>query len=309
MNDIGNYADIGIVHFMAFPNIRDDEGFLKSIYKIVLDPYFNCIEITAIPDVNLRTEVKRILKTSGIKVVYGCQPLLLREGLNLNSLEPEKRKEAVRVVLEGIDDAYDLGARSLAFLSGVYDSNKINAHIEALTISTLEILEYAKKYEDMNVVLEIFDHNVDKKSLIGPSNRALDYIRKVEERICISNFGFMVDLSHIPLIGEGIVDNVKSISHYIKHAHIGNCIISDPNDIGFGDKHPRFGFPNSSIGLPEIKIYLEALLDIGYLDNKNIQILSFEVKPFEDEDPDVVVASSKRYLQNAWRSIHNKRHE
>jgi hypothetical protein len=39
---------------------------------------------------------------------------------------------------------------------------------------------------------------------------------------------------------------------------------------------------------------------VGYLNKKNPPILSFEVKPFGDEDPDLVIANAKRTLETAW---------
>jgi hypothetical protein len=46
--------------------------------------------------------------------------------------------------------------------------------------------------------------------------------------------------------------------------------------------------------------YLRVLLKIGYLSRKQPRILSFEVKPFGDEEPEVVIANAKRVLNQAW---------
>ena len=44
-------------------------------------------------------------------------------------------------------------------------------------------------------------------------------------------------------------------------------------------------------------------IDIGYLNKKSPPIVSLEVKPFGDEDPDIVIASSKRTLNEAWARL------
>jgi hypothetical protein len=49
--------------------------------------------------------------------------------------------------------------------------------------------------------------------------------------------------------------------------------------------------------------FLRVLKGIGFLNEKNPPIVSFEVKPFGDEDPDIVVANAKRTLNRAWALV------
>jgi hypothetical protein len=49
--------------------------------------------------------------------------------------------------------------------------------------------------------------------------------------------------------------------------------------------------------------FLKVLKQIGFLNEKNPPIVSFEVKPFGDEDPDVVIANAKRTLNMAWSKV------
>lgn len=48
---------------------------------------------------------------------------------------------------------------------------------------------------------------------------------------------------------------------------------------------------------------MRVLLDVGYLDGKTPKYISFEVKPWKDEDPDLVVANAKRVLNAAWANV------
>ncbi|SHE43281.1 hypothetical protein SAMN02746064_00478 [Alkalibacter saccharofermentans DSM 14828] len=48
---------------------------------------------------------------------------------------------------------------------------------------------------------------------------------------------------------------------------------------------------------------LEVLLSTGYINKDNPLVLSFEVKPFGDEDPDIVIANAKRTLNDAWIKV------
>jgi len=293
---------VGLVHFMAFPATIKGEGpVYETIRKIAVDDYFSAIEITTIKDPETRLAVKKMLETSHMTVAYGAQPRLLTTGMNINSLVEEERQKALDNLMQGIDEAYEIGASSFAFLSGNYDENKKEEAFQALVKSTNEICAYAKSKGDMKIALEVFDYDVDKRSVIGPADLALRYAKEI--RKAHDHFGLMVDLSHIPLIHETIEESLLPVKDYIVHAHIGNCVVKSPDMPAYGDVHPRFGFPNGENDVDEVVEYLKVLLDIGFLNTQTPPVVSFEIKPFGDEDADVVIANAKRVLNLAWARV------
>lgn len=293
---------VGLVHFMAFPETMRGHGpILETIKKVVLDDYFSAIEITTVNDPGVRQKVKSLLESSHMQVAFAAQPRLLTTGLNLNDTNEEGRQKALANVKEGIDQAYELGATGFSFLSGIYDEARKEEAFDRLVDSTNEICAYAKSKGDLKISLEVFDYDVDKKSLVGPASLALRYAQTI--RKTHDHFGLMVDLSHIPLIHETIEESLLPVKDYITHAHIGNCVVKSPDMPAYGDVHPRFGFPNGENDVAEVTHYLKVLLDIGYLNTENPPIVSFEVKPFGDEDPDVVIANAKRTLNLAWARV------
>ncbi|MDB5248613.1 MAG: Xylose isomerase protein barrel [Segetibacter sp.] len=296
------YMKVGLVHFMAYPATIKGEGpILETIRKLALDDYFNAIEITTIKDPEERKAVKKMLDTSHMTVAYGAQPRLLTTGLNINDLNEEGRLKALQNLKEGIDEAYEIGATGFAFLSGKYEEATKDDSYQALIKSTKEICAYVKSKGNMTVALEVFDYDVDKKSLVGPADIALRYAKEIREEH--EHFGLMVDLSHIPLIHETIEESLLPVKDYIIHAHIGNCVVKSPEMPGYGDLHPRFGFPNGENDVDEVVDYLRVLLQIGFLNDKKPPIVSFEIKPFGDEDPDIVIANAKRTLNEAWARV------
>jgi sugar phosphate isomerase/epimerase len=110
----------------------------------------------------------------------------------------------------------------------------------------------------------------------------------------------MLDLSHFPLQHETPRDALYAARDHLVHAHMGNCMMRDPGLAGYGDQHPRFGIPGGENGVPQLAEYLRVLREIGYLNEKNPQILSFEVKPLGDETSGIVIANAKRALREAW---------
>lgn len=296
------YMRVGLVHFMAYPStIRGEGPVVETIRKVAVDDYFDVIEMTTVKNDADRLTVKKMLETSKMTITYGGQPRLLTTGLNINDLNEDGRQKALANLKAGIDEAYELGASGFAFLSGKYEEAKKEQAFEALVHSTNELCAYTSSKGNMRVALEVFDYDVDKKSLIGPAGLALRYAKEIRKEH--AHFGLMVDLSHIPLIHEAIEESLIPVKDYIIHAHIGNCVVKSPELPAYGDVHPRFGFPGGENDVEEVIHYLRVLMEIGYLNTKNPPIVSFEIKPFGDEDPDTVIANAKRTLNEAWARL------
>ncbi|MGE4282385.1 MAG: sugar phosphate isomerase/epimerase family protein [Clostridia bacterium] len=296
------YMKVGLIHFMAYPATIKGEGpILETVKKIAVDDYFDAIELTWIKDAETRKQVKKMLDSSHMTVAYGGQPRLLTTGMNINDLNEEGRQKAIDNLKEGIDEAYEIGAAGFAFLSGKYEEATKEDSFQALVKSTKELCAYAKSKGSMKVVLEVFDYDIDKKSIIGPVALAKRFAEEIRKEY--DNFGLMVDLSHIPMLRETSAESILPIKDYLVHAHMGNTVIKDSSFEAYGDTHPRFGFPNSENDVDELVEYLRVLKDIGFLNTQNPPILSFEVKPWGDEDPDIVVANAKRVLNQAWAKL------
>lgn len=305
IESIHKYAKIGLIHFMAYPSTINGEGPIEeTIRKIAVDDYFDAIEITWIKDGETRKRVRKMFDSSHLTVAYGAQPRLLITGQNINDLDESKRQIAIANLKEGIDEAYEMGAVGLGFLSGKYTEDKKEEAYQALVKSTKEICAYAESKGDLNIAHEVFDYDIDKCVLVGPVHLAKRYA----EEICteFDNFGLMVDLSHLPILHESARHSLIPVKDYIIHAHMGNCVMADKNDPAYGDAHPRFGYPGGENDVEELVEYLKVLFEIGYLDSNNRRILSFEVKPVGDEDPDIVVANAKRVLNLAWAMLEIK---
>lgn len=299
---IHKYMKVGLIHFMAYPECGKGEGpILETLKKIAMDDYFDAVEISWIKDDNVRKKAKKILETSHLAVAYGAQPRLLTTGLNINDINEGKRLEALKTLKDGIDEAYEMNSKGFAFLSGKYKEDKKEEAFQALLKSTRELCSYAKEKGNMKVLLEVFDYDVDKKSLIGPAALAKRFAKEITEQY--DNFGLVVDLSHIPQLHETIEESILPVREYILHAHMGNCVIKDPKLPAYGDQHPRFGFPNSECDVDELTEYLKVLKFIGFINKENPPIISFEIKPYGDEDPDLVIANAKKVLNNAWARV------
>ena len=293
----------GIVHFMAYPVLLGEGPILETLKRMVNDDFFEEVEITWIKDREIRKKAQQMLETSGVEVKYGAQPRLLSQKLDLNSLDDNERSKAVQEIKEAVDDAVDLGIYDIGILSGKHpgEEDKVAA-MDQLENSLNELCAYAGE-KSATIALEVFDKEIDKKCLIGQAADAREIASRVTARH--SNFGLLVDLSHIPLLGESPAEALRPVAQYVRHIHIGNCYMKDTNDPAYGDLHPRFGYPGGENDVDEIVSFLQELFHIGYLkkDGSARGIVAFEVKPVGDEDPDLVIANSKRKLEEAWRKL------
>ena len=101
-----SFMNIGLVHFMAYPETIKGEGpILETLIEICKDDFFTAIEISWIKDKKIKEEAKKVLESSHLTITYGAQPRLLINKLDLNSLCLKERKEAVEDVKRGIEEA------------------------------------------------------------------------------------------------------------------------------------------------------------------------------------------------------------
>ncbi len=301
--DLHNYMKVGIVHFMAFPATASGQGpLLENIRKIADDAFFGAIEITAIPNAETRAAVAKYLATAGLIVGYGAQPVELGNKLDINSVDPAKRQAAVDRLKLAIDEAYELGAKRFAVLSGPYPGpEQHQAALAALIDSLDQLCTYAESKGSMSVVLEVFDRTIDKKSLIGPTAEGVEVSQIVRRKH--PNFGLMIDLSHLPLQFEAAREALSTAGDHLVHAHIGNCVVKEQGHALYGDLHPRFGCPGGENDVPQVVDFLRELISIGYIGPGKQNVVAFEVKPYAPETSGAVVAQAKRTLMEAWARL------
>ena len=298
MNDnLHSYMKVGIVQLMAYP----ETDTVESIRKIAEDEFFGAIEIATVPE-DIRDEVMQILGASHLVIGYVGQALLVNNKLDLNSLVPQQREAAISMIKGGVDEAYMLGARQLAVLSGPAPAkSKYDQAKELLIDSLSQICSYAQSKGKIGITMEIFDREYDKKCLIGPTPEAVEVAREVKRNY--PNFGLMIDLSHLPLLKEKPDYAVKTAKNYLAHVHIGSCILKDKSHPAYGDKHPPFGLAAGENDVEEVRLFLKALMEIGYIGAGKQNVVAFEVKPLSGQNPDVVVANAKRTLMEAWARL------
>ena len=294
-DSIKKYFQVGTITWMSYPGVPQND----VIRKIAKDDWFDAVEVCKYADDEAREEGKKLLAQSHLKVCYGAQPRLLGPKLNPNDLDEEGRKKAEATLIEAVDEAEYLGAQGIAFLSGKWCEEKKEEGYQQLLKTTRAVCDYAKT-KNMNVELEVFDFNVDKASIIGPAPLALRFAEDM--RTTHNNFGLLVDLSHFPITFETSKFVIQTLRPYITHLHFGNAVAIEGCE-GYGDLHPRLGFPNGSNDTPEVLDFLRVLKEEGFFRADAPLVLSMEVSPRSYEDADIILANTKRVLNRAWAML------
>ncbi len=287
---IHKYFLLGTVHWMSYPKLDP----MESLQAICGDDFFDAVEVKGFGEKNV--EAKAMLKQSRLRVCYGAQPRLLGPKLNTNAIDEEDRKKAEATLLEAVDEAKELGAKGIAFLAGRWDNETKERAYGQLLKTTENVCDYAAA-RGMTVELEVFDFDMDKAVLIGPAPYAAEFAADV--RATHSNFGLLVDLSHFPTTYETSRFVIETLREYITHLHFGNAVV-EPGCDGYGDLHPRLGYPNGANDVLELVDFLRVLRQEGFFRAEDPLVLSMEVAPRPGEDERIVLANTKRALNRAW---------
>ncbi|HEX2923708.1 MAG TPA: TIM barrel protein [Chloroflexota bacterium] len=308
IGSIYGYTKVGIVHFKAFPEtVRGEGKIVETLAKIAEDDFFTAVEVGWMKDVRVRNEARKLLEESHLAVYYATQPAILSQKLSLNALDPAERRKALNQVKNCVNEAYDLGARAVRLIAGKDPgAEKRPEAMKMLVDSIHQICEYAKEEGEIGITLKIFDRDIDKENLIGPFSDARALAMEVVPEH--PNFGLLADLSHFPLLREKPEEAIPLIKPYLRHAHIGNCIMRDRRHPVYGDLQPRFGIPGGEIDTEDVADYFNVLWENGFFHQKEMPVISAEVRPLlAGEREEVILANAKRVFRESW-AMFRRRH-
>ncbi len=295
-----NYFHMGMVFEMAYKQSPT----LENLGKLLADPFFKAIEIRNpghLPQLE-QQQLPGKLKTANVTVSYQTQPILLYEaGYNLNTADPKVRERTVARLEKEIDEAYRLNAVNISLCSGKYledesTEQQLNSLVETLT----HLCEYAGK-RGLDILLEPFDRDLDKKMFVGDLDLTLQVVEAMKPGA--ANFGILIDTARLPMFSQEPRHLLTALNESLRQVHIGNCVIHDKNHPAYGDRHPWFNIDGSGYSEKNLTEFLQALKETGIIYPGSDKIVSLEVQPVNGEDPDLLVANLKRAFLAAWARV------
>ncbi len=305
------YIDVGIVLPKLFSGIADDKNrFFEGLMTILTDPFFTTVEVSYTPEEEIVEMTRDYTRLAGAQVVFNGGDAVRRLGMDLSSLDEEKRAASVESGKRLIDQCYQEKARIMHVVTGKYTGEEEkDAMLAAFEKSLAELCAYAVEAGEqeeyvLTVSVETGDRYYDRHYLLGPTNEAVAIVRRVKEKY--ENVGILLDQSHFPVMREDPHKALWQARDYLSHVHIGNSYVKDMEKPYFGDKHLPFGVPDSEVGVEELARFLTTLREIGFFDRTSVTrkpLVSFEVGPFGDEPEELVIANVKRVFIEAWQKI------
>lgn len=301
-------CEFGLVHPLAFLACRAGEGpVIESLQKIVDDVAFGAVEIAPPKDPAVRKQARDLLAASKLTVVYLPVLPILLEDLGIGSADADKRAFAMARLRGLLDEAIEFDA-PMAMIMAPRDVAVAErpAALERFWADVQALCDYADAQATrtrLNITLENFDRDVEKKRLIGPSVEAAAFADSVDR----ANFGLTIDLSHLPMLRETPAQALRAAGRHLIHAHIGNCVIDHPQSKLFGDFHPRFGHPEGVNDLPEVIEFLKQLNAVDFFAKARQRlgctpVVSMEIRQ-SDESSEAVLANGKRTFMRAWAGV------
>jgi sugar phosphate isomerase/epimerase len=297
-----SFMKVGIIHHQICRDSTIGSEIMDHYRRIAEDEFFGGVEVRVPVPAEIRNDLMNLLQSSILLVGIGGGPSVPGRTLNPSSPDPAVRKDTISYLKELVDEAYLFKAVRLTASSGPVPPAKEISQAKKLFAESLEeVCEYAEGRGNLVVAAECMDRDVDRKRLLGPARDAAEVAALVRRNH--ANFGLVVDLGHIPLLGESADHAITVVKDYLVHAHIGNCLISDKSNPLYGDKHPPFGTPGTVNDVDQLEAFLKALLKIGYIGPGKQNMVSFEVRPLDGQLPEVIIANSKRTLMEAWAKL------
>lgn len=275
---------------------------VDAIKRIADEDFFRGIEIDVIEEANDRKRIKNVIDSKGIVLTQWMTSIILREKLNISSIDKALRKKSIMRIKEYINSAAECGVTNLAVISGPDPGLKLRKFAtESLYDSLCELTDSVSEYNSMRVIIEPLDRGVHKNMLIGPTNEAISLVNKV--RKLYPEIGISWDSAHVALCGENIYESLELSCGYISQIHLSNAVL-DVNHPDFGDYHIKMGSPGFLNKQTIARIFKKAI-DIG-LFIKVKPCVSIEVRTKEGNDPSRGKDYCKKVLLDAWDFLMEK---
>ena len=279
---------VGIVTFMAFPDLLQSENKAEKLKPVIDDPFFDLLEIPSINDQEWQSIQDYVHSTRGsMNFALGLQPKVLG-GVNPSSTNEEERKKAEEILVNEVEKAGERGIIGVEVCSGPYTEEKEKAK-EAFVKTISTMATKASKY-GISIFVETFDASWDKRRLLGP----IDFSAKVIEEIreTHNNVYLLWDLGHAPMLNE-TPEVLRQYGDLIGHIHIG-CTKEAGGKLY--DRHPGFYRPGAINTEKDVMELLTVLHDIKYKG-----AIGFEIKPEEGQHPLEVIHTTKSVLMRAFQ--------
>jgi len=305
-NSIREYARIGLVHHMLYPDCgeRPDEhvSTLKALAAREDIETFDC----CLPyDKTTRSELIPALRDCGKSdITFATHFFPLRKH-SFCDPSPPAQAQARMIVKDMVECAAAIGATGFIFASGGPSPNAATPAHHGAFAEFCHWLSGELKPHGITAMLEPFDTTVDKKFLYGPTAECVELIESLKPDI--DNLGIELDMAHVPLMNESFEQAIRTVAPYLRRVHLGNCVLREKAHPLYGDTHPPAGLPGGEIDVPEMTEILRLLLEVGFLSREDRGNLVIEMTPWPGKTVEETITDAFERLNQAWEAATTER--
>lgn len=301
------YFDLGIVMPASFPELGSGSGPMLETFDNALQAnLFRVVEISCRDADRESVDLQQYLNQRGLRAICLAPAAIQERKLDPNSLQENKRQEAVAALKEFAKSAYFLRAEKLMVCSGPDPGSADREKAKRQLIQSLnELLEWTQRVKTdylLEIILESFDRELHKKRLLGPTRESVELIMEVKK--IFPNINLILDQSHLRQLRENPKDSLFLAKDCLGHVHLANCLLKDRSHPQWGDGHPAFNMEGSELGTGDIVRMFEHLFEIGYLRKDptgKLPTISLEVKPSLGGNSQATFEETCNTFRQAWR--------
>jgi sugar phosphate isomerase/epimerase len=303
------FFDCGVLVVGSYPDgIRGEYPILEACRKIFRDDFFTAAEIVPPADPLARRHLVEEARAAGVTLVVAAALSYFQQGIRPASADPAVWERSLEGAKRIVDECVEMGVGLQQVTAGPDPGPDDRAAARSRLVEFyVRLCGYAAaRYPDhpLAFTLEPTDRDVQIRGLIGPTEEAVEVIAAVRRHW--PNMGLTLDLAHIPQVGETFEQAVDTGKAYLDHVHLANTVIRQRDHPQYGDQHPQFGVPGGEYDMPDVAQFVAALLRAGFFKPQSYgprPVMSAEVRPAAGQQPDLVLAATKRKLRLAFASV------
>ena len=303
MNEpITNYARLGLVHHMLYPDCADNPAeHARTLIALAARTDIETFDCCLPYDEAARAEIIPALRACGkVHITFATHFFPLRK-ISFCTTSTTEQAQSRMIVREMVAQAAAIGATGFIFPSGGPTPSAATPANHAAFAAFCRWLCAALKPHGITAQLEPFDMTIDKQFLYGPTRDCVALIESLQPDV--DNLSIELDMAHLPLMGERFADAIHTAAPHLQRVHLGNCVLRDPTHPRYGDTHPPMGYPGGEIDVPELTEILRLLYEVGFLNVQHRGNLIIEMTPWPGKTVEETIAGGFRRLHDAWLEV------
>lgn len=288
---------VGINHMFLYPGSVSDGALHTSTLKMLArNPRVDALDCWVWAD--HKKEEIAVLRDCGKTINYNIGDRIGDKPVFPSTKDAAERRYSLDILRRETEFALECGAKKIIFASGKDVPDDRDGAFQRFEDFVLEWSEELPN--DVWLTLEPTDQDVDKFFLYGNLQKTCDAVKNIRNK-GFEKMGILLDMGHIPIMHETLESAVQTAGDYLEHIHLGNCIIKNPENPLYGDKHPCWGEDEGEYDENDGARFLRLLKDAGYLTRGNDRTISFEMRPLKGMDSD----QTAKYLSRWFHKTYN----